>query len=53
MKKLFESRAVLASTTTTPPTADAQIIFTRSLFIQYEQILLDKKFRQYLEAIMV
>ena len=53
MNKLFESRAVLALTTTTIPTADAQIIFTRVPFIQYEQILLDKNFRQYLETIMV
>ena len=28
-------------------------IFTKALFIQYEQILLDKNFRQYLEMIMV
>ena len=53
MNKLFESRTVLASTKNTSPTADAQIIFTRAPFIQYEQILLDKNFRQYLETIMV
>ena len=53
MNKLFESREVLASTKTTPLTADAHIIFTRPPFIQYEQILLDKNFRQYLETIMV
>ena len=35
------------------PTADAQIIFTKAPFIQYEQILLDKNFRQHLETIMV
>ena len=51
--KLFESRKVLASTTTTAPTPDAKIIFTRAPFIQYEQILLDKNFRQHLETIMV
>ena len=53
MNKLFESRTVLTSTKNTSPTADAQIIFTRAPFIQYEQILLDKNFRQYLETIMV
>ena len=51
--KLFESRKVLASTTITAPTPDAKIIFTRAPFIQYEQILLDKNFRQHLETIMV
>ena len=35
------------------PTADAQIIFAKAPFIQYEQILLDKNFRQHLETIMV
>ena len=44
---------MLASTTTTAPTPDAEIIFTRATFIQYEQILLDKNFRQHLETIMV
>ena len=53
MNKLFESRKVLASTTTTIPSADAEIIFTRAPFIQYQQILLDKNFRQHLETIMV
>ena len=53
MAKLFESRKVLASTTTTPSTPDAEILFTRAPFIQYEQILLDKNFRQHLETIMV
>ena len=53
MDKLFESRIVLASTTTTIPEADAEILFTRAPFIQYEQILLDKNFRQHLETIMV
>ena len=32
---------------------DARIIFTKALFIQYEQILLDKNFGQYLETLMV
>ena len=31
---------------------DAKIIFTKAPFVQYEQILLDKNFRQYLETIM-
>ena len=53
MNKLFESKKVLASTTTAAPPADAEIIFTRAPFVQYEQILLDKNFRQHLETIMV
>ena len=52
MKKLFESRKVLASGSPLP-TPDAKIIFTKAPYIQYEQILLDKNFRQYLETIMV
>ena len=35
------------------PSADADIIFIRAPLIQYEQILLDKNFRHYLETIMV
>ena len=35
------------------PSADPQIIFTKAPFIQYEQILLDKNLREYLERIMV
>ena len=53
MNKLFESRKVLASTTTAAPSADTKIILTRAAFVQYEQILLDKNFRQHLETIMV
>ena len=53
MDKFFKSRKVLASTTTAAPSADAETIFTRALFVQYEQILLDKNFRQHLETIMV
>ena len=34
------------------PVPDAKIIFTKAPYIQYEQILLDKNFRQYLETIM-
>ena len=52
MKKLFKSRNVLASTAAIPA-PDAKIIFTKAPFIQYEQILLGKNFRQYLETIMV
>ena len=37
----------------TIPEVDAEIIFTRAPFVQYEQILLDKNFRQHLEKIMV
>ena len=51
MNKLFESREVHATTVKTD--ANAEIIFTRAPFIQYEQILLDKNFRQHLETIMV
>ena len=52
MEKLFESRKSLAANTTIPE-VDVQIIFTRAPFVQYEQILLDKNFRQHLETIMV
>ena len=41
MEKLFESKAVLASTAAIPQ-ADAQIIFTKAPFIQYEQIVRQK-----------
>ena len=53
MNKLFESREVHATTVKTIPDANAEIIFTRAPFVQYEQILLDKNFRQHLETIMV
>ena len=52
MKRLFESRKVL-TTETAIPVPDAKIIFTKVSYIQYEKILLDKNFRQYLETIMV
>ena len=52
MDKLFESRKVLAANAAIPE-VDAEIIFTRAPFVQYEQILLDKNFRQHLETIMV
>ena len=35
------------------PALDAKMIFTNTPFIEYEQILLNKNFRQYLETIMV
>ena len=49
MKKLFESNKKV----TTVVAADPQIIFTKVLFIEYEQFLLEKNFRQYLETIMI
>ena len=52
IKKLFESRKVYASGKALP-TSDVKIIFKKPPFIQYEQMLLDKNFRQYLETIMV
>ena len=52
MKRLFESRKVLASGSALPM-PDVKIIFIKAPYIQYEQILLDKNFRQYLETIMV
>ena len=53
MGKLFESKKLLSSSTTTAPDPDVAIIFTGASFIQYEQILLDKNLRQHLEPIMV
>ena len=52
MDKLFESRKVLAANAAIPE-VDAEIIFTRAPFIQCEQILLGKNFRQHLETIIV
>ena len=52
MKKLFEPKIVYASGTALPA-PDVKIIFTKAPFIQYEQTLLDKNFRQYLETTMV
>ena len=45
MKRLFESQKLLA-TSTAMSTPDLKIIFTKAPFIQYEQILLSKNFRQ-------
>ena len=52
MNELFESKKLMVAGSPIP-NADAQIIFTRTPFIQYQQILPDKNFRQYLETIMV
>ena len=52
MDRFFESRKVLAANASVPD-VDAQIIFTRATFVQYEQILLDKNFKQHLETITV
>ena len=52
MERLFESRKPLADNAKVPA-ANAEIIFTKAPFIQYEQILLDENFRQHLETIMV
>ena len=35
------------------PSPDAKIILRKAPFIQYEQLLLDKNFKQYLKTIMV
>ena len=51
MEKLFKSRKVIIGAATVD--SDAKIIFTKAPFIQYEQLLLDKHFRQYLETIIV
>ena len=52
MKRLFESRKVLAANSTLP-TPDAKIMFTKAPIIQQEQFPLDKNSRQYVETIMV
>ena len=52
MKKLFEPRKVYAFGTALPA-PDVKIIFTKAPFIHYEQTLLDKNFKQYLETTMV
>ena len=52
IKRLFQSKNVLAFTASIP-IPDVKIIFTNVPFTQYEQVLLDKNFRQYLETIMV
>ena len=52
MGKLFKSRKPLAANAAIRE-PDAQIIFTKVPFVQYEEVLLDKNFRQHLETIMV
>ena len=52
MKKIFESRRVLAAASAIPA-LDVKVIFTKAPFVQDEQLLLDKNFKQYLETIMV
>ena len=49
MEKLFESKKKV----TAIGAPDAKIIFTKAPCIQYEQILLDKNFRQYIEKIII
>ena len=45
MKKLFESKKKVTAISA----PDVKIIFTKATFIQFEQFLLDKNFRQYLK----
>ena len=49
MKQFFESKKKVAAI----GAPDAQIVFVRAPYLQYEQILLTKNFRQYLETIML
>ena len=49
MKKQFESKKRV----TNNGAPDAQIVFVKAPFIQYEQMLLERKFRQYLKTIMI
>ena len=49
MEKLFGSKKKV----TNIGAPDAQIAFSKAHFLQYEQILLMKNFRQYLEMIMI
>ena len=51
MNKLFNSRKVIA-TETAIPAPDPKIVFTKAPYIQYEQVFLDKNFRQYLETMV-
>ena len=53
LKKLSESKKLYNPTDTIPRTLDAKILFIKTTFIRYKQILLDKNFRQYLETTMV
>ena len=49
MKQLFESKTKVAAI----GAPDAQIVFVRVPYLQHEQILFRKNFRQYLETIML
>ena len=49
MNQLFESKKKVAAI----GAPDPQIVFARVSYLQYEQILLRKNFRQYLETIML
>ena len=49
VKKLFQLKKKVIAI----GVPDAKITFTKPSFLQYEQFLLDKNFRQYLETIMV
>ena len=49
MRKLFHSKKKV----TTIGVPDAEIISTKSPFMQYEQFLPDKNFRQYINTIMI
>ena len=51
-EKLFESKKLVAAGAAIAA-PDVKIILTKAPFVQYEQILLNKNFRQYLETIMV
>lgn len=49
MKKLFESNKKV----TAIGSSDTQIIFAKAAFIQYKQFLWKKKFKKYLETILI
>ena len=50
MKKLFQSRKFINGAAPVDP--DAKIKSTKVPFVQYEQLLLDNNFKQYLGTIM-
>ena len=49
MKRLFEFKKKVNAI----DAPDAKIIFAKAPFVQYEQFLLGKNFRQYIETIMI
>ena len=49
MKRLFESKKKVNAI----GAPDAKIVFTKAPFVQYEQFLLGKNFRQYIETTMI